>query len=513
MFSPHRRAFLSRTAKAGVLAGLGDFAFLGSLPPLSAAEVQNPRQRVRLHADIEPLVSLIEDTDRDRLLTVIADRIRGGTSYQDLLSALMLAGVRGIQPRPVGFKFHAVLVVNSAHLASQAAEDRDRWLPLLWSLDNFKGSQERNSREGNWCMPPVDESQLPRAHQARQRFIEAMDNWDVEGTDRAVASFVRNAGANDVIELFFRYGARDFRDIGHKAIYVANAWRTMNTIGWRHAEPVMRSLAYALLEHEGTNPAQRDAEPDRPWRDNLRRATRIRAHWQRGQISPQATTDLLATLRTANAGEASERIVEILNRDVDPASVWDGLFLCAGELLMRQPGIVGLHTLTTVNAMYFAYQASGNDETRRLLMLQTAAFLTMFRARMPARGNVGSLCVDTLEPAAAPADASQAIAEILGAAGHRQGADKLAAARKTLGLLRADSMHAQALMAAARRLIFTKGSDSHDYKFSSAVLEDFAHTTSAHRDRFLAASMFWLRGSGDADSGLIRRARAALGNG
>ena len=40
----------------------------------------------------------------------------------------------------VGFKFHAVLVVNSAHLASQAASDRDRWLPLFWSLDNFKAS-------------------------------------------------------------------------------------------------------------------------------------------------------------------------------------------------------------------------------------------------------------------------------------------------------------------------------------------------------------------------------------
>jgi hypothetical protein len=34
-----------------------------------------------------------------------------------VLAALLLAGVRNIQPRPVGFKFHAVLVVNSAHLA------------------------------------------------------------------------------------------------------------------------------------------------------------------------------------------------------------------------------------------------------------------------------------------------------------------------------------------------------------------------------------------------------------
>jgi hypothetical protein len=64
----------------------------------------------------------------------------------------------------------------------------------------------------------------------------------------------RTAGAQDAFDLFCRFGARDFRDIGHKAIYVANSWRTLQNIGWQHSEPVLRSLAYALLEHEGDNP-------------------------------------------------------------------------------------------------------------------------------------------------------------------------------------------------------------------------------------------------------------------
>ena len=33
----------------------------------------------------------------------------------------------------------------------------------------------------------------------------------------------------------------------HKAIYVANSYRTLGCIGQQHAEPVLRSLAYALL--------------------------------------------------------------------------------------------------------------------------------------------------------------------------------------------------------------------------------------------------------------------------
>ena len=62
----------------------------------------------------------------------------------------------------------------------------------------------------------------------------------------------------------------------------------------------------------------------------------------------------------------------------------------------------------------------------------------------------------------------------------------------------------------ARRLIFLKGNNSHDYKFSSAVLEDFHHVSPAWRPRFLAASVFNLRGSGEKDNSLVSRTRAAL---
>jgi hypothetical protein len=42
------------------------------------------------------------------------------------------------------------------------------------------------------------------------------------------------------------------------------------------------------------------------------------------------------------------------------------------------------------------------------------------------------------------------------------------------------------------------------------VLEDYAHVSPAWRDRYLAASVYWLKGSGDRDSRLVERTRAAL---
>jgi hypothetical protein len=59
-------------------------------------------------------------------------------------------------------------------------------------------------------------------------------------------------------------------------------------------------------------------------------------------------------------------------------------------------------------------------------------------------------------------------------------------------------------------MIYLKGTDSHDYKFSSAVLEDYFNLSPQVRDRFLAASVFWLKGSGAGDSPLVARTRAAI---
>src|SRR5262249_62175507 len=98
-----------------------------------------------------------------------------------------------------------------------------------------------------WMMPALDEAKVPSADAARKLFTEAMDNWDVEAADVAVAGLARTVSAIEAFELFSRYGCRDFRDIGHKAIFVANSWRTLHTIGWRHADPVLPSLPFALL--------------------------------------------------------------------------------------------------------------------------------------------------------------------------------------------------------------------------------------------------------------------------
>jgi hypothetical protein len=489
----HRRRFL---------AALGDLSLLAALPAVSLSQARVAPQRVRLRAEIEPLVSLLEDTPRERVLEALAGRIRGGVAYPDVVAALLLAGVRNIQPRPVGFKFHAVLVVNSAHLASLASPDTDRWLPILWAVDQFKASQDADERVGDWALGPVDEARVPPGHRARQAFTEAMDRWDEAAADVAMAGLARTASAQEIFEIVARYGVRDFREIGHKAIYVANSFRTLEVIGWQHAEPVLRSLAYALLDRDGAreNPSTNDFAADRPFRDNERAIARVPATWLDGRADAAASTEMLRTLRDATPEAASTRAIELLNRGVAPRSIVEACYDASAELMLRSPGILALHATTFTNAVHYAWQRCRDDRTRRLLLLQNIAFLPLFRGS-PRRG----LDIDALEPIAPRTTGPGAIEEICA----RISTDRVGASRLIAGYLRAGG-DTGALADAIRRLIFLKGTDSHDYKYSSAVLEDAPALSAASRERVLAAGTGWFKGTSDLDTPVAGRARAAL---
>ena len=69
-------------------------------PQALSVQLLNPPQprAISTGSDSEELVRLLEETPQDKLLERVAEKIHGGTTYKEILAALMLAGVRNIQP-------------------------------------------------------------------------------------------------------------------------------------------------------------------------------------------------------------------------------------------------------------------------------------------------------------------------------------------------------------------------------------------------------------------------------
>ena len=452
----NRRQFLRQCAVGSVVIG-GSMGLpklvQAGLKPVSLAETRLA-DAVRFSDDIDPTVRLLEETPRDRLIEEVAGRIKQGRlSYREIVAALILAGIRNVQPRPnVGFKFHTVLVVNSAHLASINSPAQDRWLPIFWALDYFKEAQADDARQGDWTMSAVDENKISLTN-ARADFTSAMDQWDPEKADAAIASLARTASENELFDLMAHYGARDFRDIGHKSIYVANAFRTLGCIGWKFAEPILRSLTYALqCRGSDPNPASKDLPADRPGRENLELVKKIKADWLAGKLDSGATNRLVGDLYDCEPSDSAQLVSDLLNAGVAPQSIYDGLFVNAGEMLMRQPGIVSLHSVTMTNALAYAYRRVTNPELRLRIMLQNASFNALFLARMK-QDNLATKKATGIQPIQLSGQEDDRIGAILDSISR----DNDAAAGQVLGLLQTDASAATRLIDATRQMIFLKG--------------------------------------------------------
>ncbi|WP_436714387.1 hypothetical protein U8335_14945 [Roseiconus lacunae] len=490
-----RRQFVRRsiTAAAGGLTGLS------CLPALSAEDLTVGPDRVQFGSGIEPLVQLLETTPRKQIVDRVFAEIHQGRSYQDLLAALLLAGIRNVQPRPsVGFKFHSVLVVYSAHQASLAAADEHRWTPLLWSVDYFKRAQQSDVSEGDWTMAPPPTGDLPEPEKALHALDQALAGWDVEAADAAATVAARTATAGQILNLLAKHAARDYRSIGHKSIYLANAYRTLGVIGWQHAEPVVRSLCYAILNHTGDpNPATSDLDADRVGRSNWKRLDQLSGHWYSTKRKQVESATVAKALRTASPEQAAELVVELVQSGTHPDSVYDGVMLAAAEMVSRQPAIVPLHAVTTSNAMRYLYRSVQDDRTRQWLLLQNAAFIPHFRNSAESRNKLRDIDLLELEPTTATAPSLEDLfAQI--------GSDSDAAAESVLAFTQ-NGNQAVDLIRRAREMVFLKGNDAHDYKFSSAALEDYHAIDPAWRSRYLAGCSYLLHGDKAPTTALAKR--------
>ncbi|WP_197490739.1 hypothetical protein [Planctomyces sp. SH-PL62] len=480
-------------------ASLGSWELLRGITP-AAEDAKVRPDAVRLRPEIEPVVRWIEETPREAVFEKAVAELKSGLSYRSLLGGLFLAGVRNIQPRPVGFKFHAVMVINSAHLLGQSAPTSQRLLPMFWALDNFKSSQAKDVEEGDWTLGSVDEGRVPKPHRAKEDFVRAMEAWDVDGADVAVAGLCRGSGAAEAMEPFWRMAVRDQRDIGHKPIFAAQSWRTLQAIGWEHAEPVLRSLAYGLLDLRGDRPG-----PIGPYEENLRNAGEIGADWQVGRPDPDATVALLTMLREATPEAASAEVVKLLKSGIDPGSIWDAVLLFSSELMMRNPGIIAIHATTAANSLHYIYGASGDDTTRKLALLQAVGWQPLYRERIKSPNPIAIDAIPEDAPVSTDLEAVQGIFEAVGK-------DRERAAAETVSFLSRGGSPRE-LFDAASRMIFLKGTDSHDYKYGAAVWEEALHTTDPKwRPRLAAAAMYHLPGASRPDSPLMIRAREAVAN-
>jgi hypothetical protein len=507
-----RRSILESLTSAGALRSLGVLTAPMSVP---GSYAQVTPEIATFAPEMEPLVALIERTPREKCAEMVVAQLNGGVSYRELMAALFLAGIRNVNPRPPGFALHCVFIVHAAHLISLQAPPESRLLPLFYALDTFKASQERDAgaSTGDYVMRSL--GSVPPAGTALADFSTAMESWNSERAERAVASLARHRNAAEAFEQMWRYGARDYRNIGHKAIFVANAERTLRTIGWQHSEPVLRSLVLGLLDFGKEQQVNGYAFADQCYAGNVKRVSialpRMDAGWAAKPADGAVARKILNEIRTATPDEACAAVAERLTKgSAGPATIWDAAHLAAGELRMRVSGgatIIGVHAVTSCNGLHHAYLTATDPAVRLLVLLQSVGWMGQFRTWAETRkDNVRKLSIDEMEPSEDKVESGSALADVFANVASKP--DDSAARVMRMAQT---AQGRQSFMSMATRFTLAKADEVHYYKYLAALIEDIPLVSPQWQPHLAAAVAFYCKGSKDTDPAWAQRARAALG--
>ena len=502
-----RRRFLSGTIRTGALLGIGQTSGLVSLSPVTAAETKVSPSQVQFSTDTESIVRLLAETPQEGATEMMVGLLRSGVPYRKLLAGLFLVA---LQTRLE----HNVYVVHSAHQLALDAPPGEQLLPIFWALANFKHWQKYHSRKA--IAFAALKGTLPSSDKALADFRAGMDNVDEEKASRAIIALARNEGAHQVFDALWPYAALNCQTIYHSAVGLANLWRALETIGWQHAEQMLRGRVHMMLAGSTAPLLQRG---DWTYVENRERARRSFAklppQWAGDKSDPGLTRELLGLIREFKANEAADLALgRLLAGKAQASAIWDAVHLAAGELLMKKPHVTyPVHSNTGANAIHYGFRASSNPEVRLLLLLQGIGWQCHARKRVgelaasDATWKQKELRIDEVNPGKMAEAPETAVAEIflsLGSQPDESARRAFAVAQKHPDL--------ELFQQAARQLLFRKvlAPDTHDIKYPVAVFEDFHWVSAEWRPHLVASSVSWLPGADKPDSPVWQEAREAV---
>jgi hypothetical protein len=503
-----RRSFLGSSAAVTASGSLLDLRFLLPLSYATAGDTTVDPGRVQFGPDLGTLIRLIRTTPREKCVAVFIQELRAGLSYQDFLSALFLASLEAGDP-------HQVAQIYSAHRVSSEARIEERLLPLFWALDRVKSGYEQRKGE----QPPQGlKGELPRADRAAGVLEGAMTNSDPEEAERAIVALARSQGSRQAMARLLEYGTRNVSGtVGHHPIFVANGWRTLDAMGWQHAEPVLRYIIRLLS----------GLKPDRTYTPNLQRvhktAPDLPTDWGSNERSREATLEVYKLLRGGDADATCDVICSQLSSGkVKAGAVWDAIHLVAADLIFRYKtggvriGGALIHAVTSTNALRYGFDCAHENRVRLLMLLQGACALRdAFIAPAQKDGQLRDMNLLDLgnDNDKRPINVADIFSMLpYKARGYdekdpkeRQGSDK--ACRLSFALV-SDSNQVRTFQQTARTFLCAKASpDPHDFKYPAAAFEDAARVHPEWRPYLLAASVHALHGSRSPDTPALVEAR------
>jgi hypothetical protein len=326
MMNRNRREFLADVGRGMLVASVGSAvaADLG-LAPAHAADGPD----VLSFGDREPLVALLQETPADKLLPILVDKVKNGTSLGNLIAAAALANARTFGGEDYD-GYHAFMALAPAlSMAAEMPEER-KALPVLKVLYRNTNRIQGFGGRKREVLHPVTAADLPKDRPGGEVLREATRKKDKDGAEHIFAGIARGPVGEAYNHL--QFCVQDEVNV-HRVVLAWRSWAVLDLVGKEHAHTLLRQSVRFCCKEESGGGGIRALLPK--LLDQYKLAGRKPGDRQ----AEDAWVERLAmTICSGSREAAAEAAAAALAEGMSPEAVGEAMSLAANRLVLGDKG-------------------------------------------------------------------------------------------------------------------------------------------------------------------------------
>jgi hypothetical protein len=283
--------------------------------------------------DLEPLVSLMQETPPAKILPLLTDRLRDGTPLSQLVAAAALANARTFGGDDyVGF--HTMMALSpSYHMAQELPDDR-RPLPVFKVL--YRNSSRIQAKGGSKAevLHPVEAEPVPEGRPGQEVLREQVRHQDLKAAEKTFATLAQGSPEDAFNQLL--YMVEDGAEV-HRVVMAYRAWDLLRLVGKERAHTMLRqSVHYCVGQEKYSSTYYAKLRAELP---KLLDQYHLEGRPLGKRTAEDSWIDQMSqTLFKATAEQAADAAAAALADGMAPDALAEAVTLAANQLVLRDNG-------------------------------------------------------------------------------------------------------------------------------------------------------------------------------
>ncbi len=323
----HRREFLEDVGRGMLLAGVGaPLALELGLASTARAEEES---KPLTFGDLEPLVALLQETPKEKLLPALAAKHKAGTDLRTLTAAGAFANARTFGGEDY-FGFHTFMALAPAYQMAQQLPKAEQPLPIWKVL--YRNAHYTQSHGGR-AKDVLRKIEPKPAPMTGEQVREAVNTGNGGEAEKRLAALGSPEDALNAAIL----GVEDNHDV-HSAVMPWRAWVMLDFVGKDHAITMLRQS----VRQTAKRCADSHAKPEQLAQTRKLLPMLLDQHKLLEGPKGKRTGDnlwlagLCETVLTSKPDQSGGAVAAALAEGFSPEQVGEAISLAANQLLLRQ---------------------------------------------------------------------------------------------------------------------------------------------------------------------------------